>query len=159
MKLNFSGPIIIVKDIKKSRKFYEEFMGEEVLFDFEQNIAFKSGLNLQQKDEYIPKLYEIELDTIKDNANNVILYYEIDDFDAFLKKLEKRNDIKYVHKEKEFDWRQRDIAFYDLDGYIVDVGEKMESVFLRLEKEGLNIEEIAKETDHPVELIKTVIKK
>lgn len=57
------------------------------------------------------------------------LYFEKDDFDSFIIRLEQRSDIQYIGDGvKEAGWGQRCIRFYDLDGHIIEVGESMRMV-------------------------------
>ena len=42
------GTLICVKNINKSRKFYENLFGLKVKFDFGENIFFDCGLSLQE---------------------------------------------------------------------------------------------------------------
>lgn len=41
--------LIVVESIEKSRKFYEEVLGQKVEFDFGENISFAGGLALQSR--------------------------------------------------------------------------------------------------------------
>jgi len=69
-----------------------------------------------------------------------------------------REDIYELNElEKVIDiypWGQRVIRFYDPDFHIVEVGESMESVFKKFQKQGMSIDEVAQRTQHPVEFVK-----
>ena len=54
---------------------------------------------------------------------------------------------------KEFPWGQRVIRIYDPDRHIVEVGESMKAVVLRLLAEGMSPEETATKTMHPLEFV------
>lgn len=41
MILKYTCCLITVSDIKHSRKFYEEMLGQKVKFDFDENITFQ----------------------------------------------------------------------------------------------------------------------
>jgi catechol 2,3-dioxygenase-like lactoylglutathione lyase family enzyme len=51
------------------------------------------------------------------------LYFETDDIEAFLEKLNTYENIRYVHKIKKHSWGQRAVRIYDPDGHIIEVGE------------------------------------
>ena len=63
-------------------------------------------------------------------------------------------NIIYLHRTKEYTWRQRVVRFYDPDSHIIEVGESMRSVFEKFHKRGMSIEEVAQRTQHPVEFVK-----
>ena len=92
------------------------------------------GLALQEKN-----LWEtfIEKKAIE-GGNDAELYFEENDIDAFLKKLDDSTfDIEYVNRCKEHDWGQRVIRLYDPDRHIIEVGEEMEYVARRFLRQGM----------------------
>jgi hypothetical protein len=50
------------------------------------------------------------------------------------------------------------MRFYDPDKHIVEIGEAMEGVVIRLYKQGHSLEEIVKRTGMPKEFIEPIIK-
>lgn len=147
----FTSPLIAVKNIDKSRKFYEEVLGMKVTLDFGANITLDDAVSLQEN--FIDLLGVNHLD-LNFKGHDHELYFEEQNFDEFMVHLEKFSDLQYVHTDKEYPWGQRVVRFYDPDMHIIEVGESMESVFYKLSKEGLTAEEIAERTMHPVEYIK-----
>ena len=120
--------LIVVKDIEKSKRFYKELFGLEVVADFGENVVLTEGLALQEKN-----LWEtfIEKKAIE-GGNDAELYFEENDIDAFLKKLDDSTfDIEYVNRCKEHDWGQRVIRLYARVSLIIDVGYEMEFVARR----------------------------
>lgn len=87
-------------------------------------------------------------------GNDHELVFEEENFDEFINHLKQFNDIICLHETKEYPWGQRVIRFYDPDFHIIEVGESMESVFKKFYKQGMNIEEVAERTSHPVEFVK-----
>ena len=149
--MGFSGVLISVKNINESRKFYEDLFGLKINFDFVQNVAFDCGLFLQEGFTDLMGVPEIE---IKYKANNFELYFEEEDLDNFIEKLNQYKDVEYVHPLKEYPWGQRVIRIYDLDKHIIEIGESMVSVVKGFLKKGLSIDETAKRTQHPIDFIK-----
>lgn len=90
--MKYEGVCIAVKDINLSRKFYQDLFGLEVFQDYGINISFR-GFSLQQDFDW---LLDIPKESIIDKPNNMELYFEEDDFDAFIGKLQQRNDIQYL---------------------------------------------------------------
>ena len=115
--------------------------------DFGINVGFDCGLALQQDFSW---LTGIPSEEIKDRENSFEVYFEMQDFDEFVEKLKKRNDIRLLHDVKEHGWGQRVIRFYDLDNHLIEVGESMKSVIEKFMDQGMTLEEVAKRIDGTV---------
>ena len=117
--------LIVVKDIEKSRKFYQDLFGIELVLDNDGNMILTEGLVLQ--DEKIWKSF-LNRDIVS-KSNSCELYFEEQDIEAFVEKLERMYpDIEYVNRLMTHSWGQRVIRFYDLDGNLIEVGTPMESI-------------------------------
>ena len=139
--------LLSVKDINKARAFYEEIFDLKVDADFGINVGFDCGLALQQDFSW---LTGIPSEEIKDRENSFEVYFEMQDFDEFVEKLKKRNDMRLLHDVKEHGWGQRVIRFYDLDNHLIEVGESMKSVIEKFMDQGMTLEEVAKRIDGTV---------
>ena len=114
--------LIVVKDIEKSRKFYHDLFGIDLVLDNDGNMILTEGLVLQ--DEKIWKSF-LNRDIVSKN-NSCELYFEEQDIESFAEKLEKLYpDIEYVNSLMTHSWGQRVIRFYDLDGNLIEVGTPM----------------------------------
>ncbi|MGI6153443.1 MAG: VOC family protein [Christensenellaceae bacterium] len=156
--MKFSGPLIVVKDMEKSKRFYKEIFGLEIVSDFGANVTFSGPFSLQTKEtwqEFIGKPQE----EILEKSNNFELYFEVNDLDRLLETLRGYPEIEYVHDVVEYSWGQRGIRFYDPDGNILEVGENMEMVTLRLVKQGMPVEDVAEKTMSSVEQVRLLLKK
>ena len=117
--------LIVVKDIEKSRQFYHDLFGIDLVLDNDGNMILTEGLVLQ--DEKIWKNF-LGKDIIS-KSNSCELYFEEQDIEAFIEKLERMYpDIGYVNRLMTHSWGQRVIRFYDLDGNLIEVGTPMESI-------------------------------
>ena len=111
--------LIVVKDIEKSRKFYHDLFDIDLVLDNDGNMILTEGLVLQ--DEKIWKSF-LGRDIVP-KSNSCELYFEEQDIESFVEKLEKRYpDIEYVNRLMTHSWGQRVIRFYDLDGNLIEVG-------------------------------------
>ena len=111
--------LIVVKDIDKSRKFYHDLFGIELVIDNDGNMILTEGLVLQ--DEKIWKKF-LDRDIVPKN-NACELYFEEQDIESFIEKLERLYPtIEYVNHLMTHSWGQRVIRFYDLDGNLIEVG-------------------------------------
>ncbi len=96
--------LFVVDDIEKSKIFYRDLFGLEVITDFGENVILTEGLVLQEK-----RLWEkfIERD-VSVGGNDAELYFEENDIDGVLEKLEKSHfEINYLNRCMEHDWGQR----------------------------------------------------
>ena len=111
--------LIVVKDIKKSRKFYHDLFEIDLVLDNDGNMILTDGLVLQ--DEKIWKRF-LHKDIVP-KSNSCELYFEEQDIEAFIEKLERLYPtIEYVNRLMTHSWGQRVIRFYDLDGSLIEVG-------------------------------------
>ena len=111
--------LTVVKDIEKSRKFYHDLFDIDLVLDNDGNMILAEGLVLQ--DEKIWKSF-LNRDIVP-KSNSCELYFEEQDIEAFIDKLEKLYpSIEYVNRLMTHSWGQRVIRFYDLDGNLIEVG-------------------------------------
>ncbi len=155
IEMRLKNILFVVNDIEKSKDFYRELFGLEVIADFGENVVLTEGLALQER-----KLWEtfIEKDTVL-GGNDAELYFEDNDIDRFLQKLENSSfPIAYLNKCKEHDWGQRVIRIYDPDKHVIEIGESMEYVARRFLNMGMTVEQVAKKTQlslSQIEVVKT----
>lgn len=154
MKINYINTIITVKDIQESKKFYETILGQEIDMDLGKNVTFKSGLCLHERSHFEGVIKRNI--TNEKYQNSLELYFEAKEIKMLEETLEALN-IEFIHKLTEQPWKQKVMRFYDLDGFIVEVGEPMEDVIIRLAKEGKTIEEIADDTTLPLDIVSVIV--
>ena len=120
--MRLKNVLIVVKDIEKSRKFYHDLFGIDLVLDNDSNMILTEGLVLQ--DEKIWKSF-LGRDILPQN-NACELYFEEQDIEVFVEKLERLYpSIEYVNRLMTHSWGQRVIRFYDLDGNLIEVGTPM----------------------------------
>ena len=152
--MKYQGVCIAVKDISLSKKFYQDLFGLEVFQDYGRNISF-GGLSLQQDFDW---LLGISKKSVLKESHNMELYFEENEFDDFISKLDQRENIRYIGDGvKEAEWGQRSVRFYDLDGHIIEVGETMKMVVNRFLDSGLSMAETSKRMDVSVSDLETLL--
>jgi len=156
MKINYKGTLISVKNIEKSKKFYMDLFNEEILMDLGNYVAFKSGLYLHSKFHQLISKQKVE---IKYHGIDHELYYEVENFDEFLDKLNSIEKPVFLNKPYITPWNQNVVRIFDPDFHIIEIGESMDSIIARLLKEGKTKEEIVKITEFPLPLIDEIINK
>lgn len=114
--------LIVVKDIEKSKQFYHDLFGLDMVLDNDGNMILTEGLVLQEEKHW--KMF-LEKNIIPE-SNSCELYFEEPDIEGFIEKLDRLYpSIKYVNKLITHSWGQKVIRFYDLDGNLIEVGTPM----------------------------------
>ena len=120
--MKLKNVLIVVKDIAKSKQFYHDLFGLDMVLDNDGNMILTEGLVLQQEkiwNEFLGR------DIIYRN-NACELYFEEKNIEEFIEKLEKLYPgVEYVNKLMEHSWGQKVVRFYDLDGNLIEVGTPM----------------------------------
>lgn len=120
--MKLKNVLIVVKDLEKSRKFYHDLFGIDMVLDNDGNMILTEGLVLQDE-----KIWSTFLGrNIVPKSNSFELYFEEKDIDSFIEKLERLYPtIEYVNHLMTHRWGKRIIRFYDLDGNLIEVGTPM----------------------------------
>lgn len=150
--MKYCTTLIAVRDMAKSLRFYKDLFDQEVTVDLGWNKTLGCGLVLQ---EHFDKLAGFSDETMQFRSNTMELYFETEDFDAFLELLNKYPQVERLHEAETFPWLQRGIRIFDPDGHLIEVSESMYSVACRQFEEGKSAEETARLIQHPLELVQT----
>jgi catechol 2,3-dioxygenase-like lactoylglutathione lyase family enzyme len=117
--MKLKNVLIVVKDIERSRQFYHDLFGLEMVLDNDGNMILTEGLVLQEE-KYWTKFLGREI-VPENNASE--LYFEESNIEEFAAKLEKYYPkVKYVNRLMTHSWGQKVIRFYDPDGNLIEVG-------------------------------------
>ncbi|GFI47040.1 hypothetical protein IMSAGC019_02362 [Lachnospiraceae bacterium] len=118
-RMRLKNILIVVKNIEKSRQFYQDLFGLSPVVDHGGNMILTEGLVLQEEGiwkSFIGK-------EIIPQGNSCELYFEERDIEGFVKKLEEMYPtVTYVNKLMEHSWGQKVVRFYDPDGNLIEVG-------------------------------------
>ena len=117
--MKLKNVLIVVKDIERSRQFYQDLFGLDMILDNNGNMILTEGLVLQDEKywkEFLGK-------KIISENNSCELYFEERDIESFVERLESYYpEVKYVNKLMTHSWGQKIIRFYDPDGNLIEVG-------------------------------------
>ena len=112
--------VIVVKDVERSKQFYKELFGLDVILDQEGNVILTEGLVLQEA-----KVWEQAIGqdvVLKNHASE--LYFEETDLELFLEKLQKyEREIQILSWPEAAEGARRAVRLYDPDGNMIEVGE------------------------------------
>ena len=118
-KMKLKNVLIVVKDIERSRQFYHDLFGLEMILDNGGNMIMIEGLVLQEEKYWKEFLGR---DIIPEN-NASELYFEERDMEGFVERLETCcPKVKYINRLMTHSWGQKVIRFYDPDGNLIEVG-------------------------------------
>ena len=157
MGLKAGGPLFAVRDMNASLAFYREVLGLEIVNDFGANVVLTGGLSLQTLDTWASFLDQAQ-DSVRFGGNDAEMYYEADDFDAFLEVLKDHPEAELVHPPLEHRWGQRAVRLYDPDRHIIEVGESLAKVARRFRDSGLSEEGVARRMDISLEYARELLK-
>lgn len=156
MGIKFVSAVIMVKEVNASREFYEGLLGQKVSMDHGPNVAFEGGFAIWQRDHASEIIFKKPHPApIPAGCHAMEIYFETETLDEIREKLKAKN-IEFVHDLIEQPWGQRVLRVYDPDSSIVEVGEPMSCVIIRLLNTGLDEEEIVKRTFMPLEIIRQI---
>lgn len=118
--MNLKNILIVVSDIDRSKRFYHDLFGLQVMRDFGDNVMLTQGLVLQERQSW-EKL--IGAETISGNTTE--LFFEEKDLDAFMDSVDNYPEkIEYIGEVRENSWGKRAIILRDPDEHIIEVAQK-----------------------------------
>lgn len=85
--MKFICPLVVVEDIQKSRFLYEQLLGQTVKMDFGENITYHGDFAIHQKNHFETLINNY---AILQKSNNFELYFEDDDLEYIVNKLQRQ---------------------------------------------------------------------
>jgi catechol 2,3-dioxygenase-like lactoylglutathione lyase family enzyme len=156
MQFKFLSATLFVNDIKTSRQFYEEVLGQKVDMDFGLSLSYVGGFALWQREHAMQVIFDKKTPGVTPGGQPELeLGFETDDLDAAIRRLDAAG-VKYEHPLVEQPWGQRVVRFYDPDQHLIELGEPMTVVVSRLLSQGQSIQQVAEQTAMPLELVQQI---
>ena len=140
----YRNTVLFVKDIYTSKTFYIGKLHQEIDFDFDKTVGFKSGLALWQ----IADDHPVKTSGNPQQSAGFELYFETEDLDRDHETLI-NSGVKLFHDVIEESWGQRTFRFYDPDGHLIELGESLPTFINRM-AQTMSTEEIHQKTSVPV---------
>lgn len=120
--MRFINPIPFVRDIHRSREFYEKRLGLKVLEDFGSFVLFEAGFAIHDGAALEQTVWGNTAGSEEAyGRRNLLLYFEHDDVDAAFETIAPL--VELIHPVERQTWGQRLFRFYDPDGHAVEIGE------------------------------------
>lgn len=122
--MRFVNPIPFVKDIARSKAFYESRLGLQVVEDFGNFVLFGTGFAIHDGASLERTVWGRERTANEPyGRGNLLLYFEHDDVDAAFERIAPH--VELIHAVERQAWGQRVFRFYDPDGHAVEIGEPL----------------------------------
>ncbi len=116
--MRLKNVLLAVKDLERSKRFYRDVFGLQILLDSACKAIMTEGLVLQEAEGWRECLGR----EIYAQSHACTLYFEERDLLSFAEKLERLYpDIQYVHRHLEPSLERKVLRFYDLDGHLLEV--------------------------------------
>ena len=110
--------LIIVDNLEESVRFYKDLFGLQVILKQKGNVILSEGLVLQDVNVW----YESTQIPTTSHNNMTELYFEENDMEGFIKKLESYDFcLNYVNKLTKLEGGQKLVRFYDPSGNLIEV--------------------------------------
>ncbi|MFQ7281520.1 MAG: VOC family protein, partial [Christensenellales bacterium] len=109
--MRFICPLLVVKDMERSKAFYQTVLHRRVLADLGANVTMEGPFALQTEESWLA-FTGLQAEQIRYGGCQSELYFESEDLDGFLERLRFYGEGSYVHSAKQMPWGQRVIRFY-----------------------------------------------
>jgi len=152
----FHSAVLLVADVEKSKRFYSMVLGQRIVFDFGRNVVFEGGLAIWDRDYALDIIFKEKRKAFHVGTDSAEFYFETRDLEKLFERLSKE-EVEFIHSIREEPWGQRVFRVFDFDGHILEFAESMESVVLRLEGLGLDVDEIASKSKMPLDFINSIL--
>jgi catechol 2,3-dioxygenase-like lactoylglutathione lyase family enzyme len=123
--LQFINPVVFVKDIEVSKKFYRDVLKLEIVQDSGPFVLFENHFSLHQASEILLNACGEDSSQMKENlgSDNLLLYFESADLEETFAEIQSK--VELIHPILQQAWGQRVFRFYDPDRHIIEIGEPM----------------------------------
>lgn len=154
--LKYIGALILVEDVAKARHFYETLLGQTVKDDFVEDIAFEGGLSIHRKAHFEQLLGGAKATPAQARPHWGELYFETDEIEALEPRL-RAAGVAFAHPLLEQPWGQLAMRLYDPDGHLLEIGEPMDMMVLRLQRGGFSADDICRKSGLAKAFVEAVI--
>ena len=121
MITRYKNPLVLVKDVENSKKFYTEVLGLKIVSDYNTFILFQVGFAIHDATLYYNYVNRTD---VKLEDITCAFYFTVDNLNELYQKLQE-NDIELVHEIHEEEWGEKIIRCYDPDRHVIEIGEEI----------------------------------
>lgn len=150
--------VLFVKDIRQSRKFYQQVLGVRVKADFGLNIIYEEGFATWQVQPENIVSTSLGGENLYAGARpRMELCFETEEEVAEIQERLLREGVHFLHTVHQEPWGQWVIRFYDPDGHLIEIGECVPKFVRRFAQTGMTSEQIARKCSMPLEMVKEIL--
>ena len=154
--MKYKGPMLVVKDMEKSKEFYMRVLKVRIISDLGANITFTGGISLQTEESWC-QFTNCKPDFFRYQGNDAEFYFEEENFDGFMEHIKNEN-VETIGSAMTMPWGQKIVRFYDPDQHIIEVGEEMATMLKRLHNSGMSVDELVEKTYMKKGIIERMLK-
>jgi catechol 2,3-dioxygenase-like lactoylglutathione lyase family enzyme len=161
-EIQFKGPAAYVRNLDRSRAFYEDLIGLKVERIMTHDgraiaVAYTAGLSIWAADHAFNVIFGSSPDTVPAAERPVWeSAFEVDDVKAIYERAIGAGS-GFAHPLRELPWGQRTFRVYDPDRNLLDIGETHQAAVRRMVAGGMPREKVAEKICLPVETIDRMI--
>jgi catechol 2,3-dioxygenase-like lactoylglutathione lyase family enzyme len=158
LSIKFGTTTLFVNNVKESKRFYNDILGQSIESEHGLCIGFKHGFSIWQIQHANRTIFNNHTKYIDNESNRkpIELYFETDDIFIMFNKI-KELKLHFIHEIIEQGWGQKSFRILDPDGYIVEIAEEIAGVYKRFFNSGMTLEEISLKTSTDQNEIKNLL--
>ena len=112
--------LLVVENMERSKQFYKELFGLDVVRNFDTTVILNQGLVLQERISWEQAVSE----QVGYGGKDTALYFEEYDLEAFVKKVEGSGwDLHFLNPLQILVTGQKMLRLNDPDGHVIEIRE------------------------------------
>lgn len=151
--MRYKHSLLLVSDMKRAKEFYGELFGLKIVHDFGAHVTFEGGLAIHDAGDYRSVAGTSDAGS---PGQQSAVYFESDDIISDYHALEQKG-VRIQHPIQLQSWNQQVFRCFDPDGHLIEVGESMKQVILRLHAGGKHRDDIIRMTLLPQDYVDLVL--
>jgi catechol 2,3-dioxygenase-like lactoylglutathione lyase family enzyme len=161
-EIQFKGPAAYVRDLDRSRRFYEDVLGLKVARVMAREgrpiaVAYTAGLSIWDAGDAFASIFGSSAPDAR-HADHPVWEnaFEVQDVDAMYERAMAAQS-RFAHPLRELHWGQRTFRVYDPDGNVIDVGETHAAAVRHMVAGGMSHTQVAEKISLPVETVERFV--
>lgn len=119
----FINTIVFVKDIARSKLFYNQVLGLKIVADYQTIVFFENHFTIHIGNVLLRTIFKRSpMFDFKKGKRNIEIYFETEDIEKAFKTIV-NSKARVIHPIEKQAWGQKVFRFYDPDKHIIEIGE------------------------------------